>query len=103
LLAELQSELRIIQGVGVSVRQIDFFHDETPGANFIHPGNLSLGFARGASSSLTPNDFKFACEFLVSGDERCQAKGGLQKIEGFLPTGARVESEKGAAICGVTS
>jgi hypothetical protein len=28
-LAELQNKLRIIQGVGVSVRLIDFFHDET--------------------------------------------------------------------------
>jgi hypothetical protein len=30
-------------------------------------------------------------------------KGNLQKNEGFLPTGARDESKKGAAICGVTS
>jgi hypothetical protein len=99
----LQNNLRIIQGIGVSVRLIDFFHDETPGVNLSHPGNLGLGFARGVSSSLTPNDFKFECEFLVSGDERCQAKGNLQKIEDFLPTDARDESKKGAAICGVTS
>jgi hypothetical protein len=77
--AELQNKLRIIQGDGVSVRLIDFFHDETPGVNLINPGNLGLGFARGVSSSLTPNDFKFECEFLVSGDERCQAKGGSPK------------------------
>jgi hypothetical protein len=77
--AELQNKLRIIQGVGVSVRLIDFFHDETPGVNLIHPGNLGLGFAREVSSSLTPNNFKFECEFLVSGDKRCQAKGGSPK------------------------
>jgi hypothetical protein len=45
--AELQNKLKIIQGVGVSVRLIDFFHDETPGVNLTHPGNLGLGFARG--------------------------------------------------------
>jgi hypothetical protein len=61
------------------VRLIDFFHDETPGVILIHPGNLGLGFVRGVWSSLTPNDFKFECEFLVSGDERCQAKGGSPK------------------------
>jgi hypothetical protein len=77
--AELQNELRIIQGVRVSVRLIDFFHDETPGANLIHPGSLGLGVARGVSSSLTPDDFKFGCEFPVSGDERCQAKGESPK------------------------
>jgi hypothetical protein len=99
----MQNKLRVIQGVGVSVRLIDFLHDETPGVNLIHPGNLGLRFARGVSSSLSPNDFKFECEFFVSGDERFQAKGGPKKIEGFLPTGARDESKKGAAICGVTS
>jgi hypothetical protein len=30
-------------------------------------------------------------------------KGDLQKIEGFLPTGARDEGKKGTVICGVTS
>jgi hypothetical protein len=30
-------------------------------------------------------------------------KGSLQKIEGLLPTDARDDSKKGAAICGVTS
>jgi hypothetical protein len=42
----------------------------------MHLGNLGLGFTRRVSSSLTLDDFKFECEFLVSGDERCQAKGG---------------------------
>jgi hypothetical protein len=101
--AELKDKLRTIQGVGVLARLIDLFHDETPRANLIHPGNLDLGFAQGVSSPLTPNGFKLECGFLVSGDERCQAKGNLQKNEGFLPTGARDESKKGAAIYGVTS
>jgi hypothetical protein len=30
-------------------------------------------------------------------------KGNLQKIEGSLPTDARDDNKKGAAICGVTS
>jgi hypothetical protein len=30
-------------------------------------------------------------------------KGSLQKIEGLLPTGARDDYKKGAAICGMTS
>jgi hypothetical protein len=30
-------------------------------------------------------------------------KGNLQKIEGLLPTGARDDNKKGAAIRGVTS
>jgi hypothetical protein len=96
-----QNNLRTIQGDGVLARPIDLFRDETPRANLIHPGNLDLGFAQGVSSFLTPNGFRFECEFLVSGDERCQAKGNLQKNEGSLPTGARDESKKGAAICGV--
>jgi hypothetical protein len=44
--------------------------------------------------------FVLAC---VSGDKMRQAKGGLQNIEGLLPTSARADSKKGAAICGVTS
>jgi hypothetical protein len=39
----------------------------------------------------------------VSGDKMRQAKGGLQNIEGLLPTSARVDSKKGVAICGMTS
>jgi hypothetical protein len=40
----------------------------------------------------------------VSGNEERRAKGDLQKArEFFTPTGARDESWKGAAICGVTS
>jgi hypothetical protein len=90
-------------GVRVSVGLTEFFHDETPGANLIHPGSLGLGFARGVSSFLTPNDFKFGCDSLFQVTKGARRKGNLQKIEGFLPTGARDESKKGAAICGVTS
>jgi hypothetical protein len=39
----------------------------------------------------------------VSGEGMRQVKGGLQRIEGLLPTGARDDSKKGVAICGVTS
>jgi hypothetical protein len=40
----------------------------------------------------------------VSGNEERWAKGGSPKGSGvFTPTGARDESWKGAAICGVTS
>jgi hypothetical protein len=39
----------------------------------------------------------------VSGEKMRQVKGGLQNIEGLLPTSARAENKKGAAICGVTS
>jgi hypothetical protein len=35
--------------------------------------------------------------------KNARRKGDLQKIEGFLPTGARDDNKKGAAICGVTS
>jgi hypothetical protein len=42
-------------------------------------------------------------QFHVSGDERCYAKGESLKDEGYLPTGARDDNKKGAAICGVTS
>jgi hypothetical protein len=35
---------------------------------------------------------------------RCaRRKGAFQKIEGLLPTSARDDSKKGAAICGVMS
>jgi hypothetical protein len=47
------------QGVRVSVRLLVSLHDETPGLNLTHPASYSLGFARGVSSSLTPNAFKF--------------------------------------------
>jgi hypothetical protein len=39
--------------------------------------------------------------FQVMKDAR--RKGSLQKIEGLLPTGARDDNKKGAAICGMTS
>jgi hypothetical protein len=60
--AEPPNQLRITQGVRVSVRLIVFFRDETPEANLVHPGSLGLRFARGVSSSLTSNDFKFGCD-----------------------------------------
>jgi hypothetical protein len=77
--AELQNNLRTIQGDGVLARPIDLFRDETSRANLIHPSNLDLGFAQGVSSFLTPNGFRFECEFLVSGDERGRAKGESPK------------------------
>jgi hypothetical protein len=45
--AEPPNELRITQGVRVSVRLIVFFRDETPKANLAYPGSLDLGFAWG--------------------------------------------------------
>jgi hypothetical protein len=60
--AEPPNELRITQGVRVSVRLIVFFCDETPETNFAHPDSLGLGFAWGVSSSLTSNNFKFECD-----------------------------------------
>jgi hypothetical protein len=36
--------------------------------------------------------------------EECAGrKGGLQKTEGLLPTGARADNEKSTVICGMTS
>jgi hypothetical protein len=84
-------------------RLIDFFHDETPGANLIHPGNLDLGFARGVSSPLTLTASGLNVDSLFQVTKGARRKGNLQKNEGFLQTGARDESKKGAAICGVTS
>jgi hypothetical protein len=101
--AELPNELKITQGVRVSARLIDFFCDETPGANLAHPGSLGLGFARGVSSFLTSNDFKFECNSMFQVTKGARRKRNLQKIKGFLPTGARDENKKGAVICGVTS
>jgi hypothetical protein len=60
--AEPPNELRITQGVRVSVRLIVFSRDETPEANLAHPDSLGLGFAWGVLSSLTSNDFKFECD-----------------------------------------
>jgi hypothetical protein len=51
-----------IQSVGVSVRLFGFLWDETPGANPDHPFFYSMGFARGVSSSLTVNAFRFRCD-----------------------------------------
>jgi hypothetical protein len=101
--AEPSNELRITQGVRVSIRLIVLFRDETPGVNLAHPGNFGLGFAWGVSSSLTSNDFKFECDSMFQVTKGARLKGNLQRIEGFLPTGARDDNKKGAAICGVTS
>jgi hypothetical protein len=60
--AELPNELRITQGVRVSVRLMFFFCEETPEVNLAHPDSLGLRFAWGVSSLLTLNDFKFECD-----------------------------------------
>jgi hypothetical protein len=39
----------------------------------------------------------------VSGKRTGRAKGGLQKTEGLLPTGACADDDKSAVICDVTS
>jgi hypothetical protein len=101
--AEPPNELRITQGVRVSVRLIVFFCDETPEVNLAHSGSLGLGFAWGVSLSLTSNDFKFECDSMFQVTKGARRKGNLQKIEGFLPTGSRDNNKKGAVICGVTS
>jgi hypothetical protein len=101
--AKPSNELKMTQGDRVSTRLIIFFHDETPEVNLAHPGNLGLGFAWGVLSSLTSNDFKFECNSVFQVTKGARRKGNLQKIEGFLPTGARDDSKKGAVICGVTS
>jgi hypothetical protein len=75
--AEPPNELRITQGVRVSVRLIVFFRDETPGANLAHPGSLGLGFVWGVSSSLTSNDFKFECDFMFQVTKGARRKGNL--------------------------
>jgi hypothetical protein len=90
-------------GVRVSLRLIIFFRDETPGVNPAHPGNLGRGFARRVSSSLTSNDSKFEYDSIFQVTKGARRKGNLQKIEGFLSTGARDDNKKGTAICGVTS
>jgi hypothetical protein len=91
------------QGDRVSIRLIVFFSDETPEVNLAHLGNLGLEFAWGVSSSLTSYDFKFECDSVFQVTKGARRKGNLQKIEGFLPTGARDDGKKGAVICGVTS
>jgi hypothetical protein len=71
--------------------------------NLPHPGNLGLGFAWRVSLSLTPNVFKFECDSMFQVMKGARRKGSLQKIEGLLPTGARDDNKKDAAICDVTS
>jgi hypothetical protein len=51
-----------MQGVGVLVRLFVFLLDETPRVNPTYPIYYNLGFARGVSSSLTVNTFKFGCD-----------------------------------------
>jgi hypothetical protein len=86
-----------------SFRLIIYSRDEAPGANPIHPGILSRGFAHRVSSYLTPNVLVFERDSLFQVTKGIRRKGSLQKIEGLLPTGARDDNEKGAAICGVKS
>jgi hypothetical protein len=88
------------KALGFLIRLIVFSRGETPGANPAHPGILSRGFARRVSSYLTPNVLMFERDSMFQVTRR---KGSLQKIEGLLPTGARDDNKKGAAICGVTS
>jgi hypothetical protein len=89
--------------LGFSIRLIVFSRDETPGVNLAHPGILGRGFAWRVSSSLTSNDFKFEFDSMFQVTKGARRKGNLQRIEDFLPTGARDDNKKGAAICGVTS
>jgi hypothetical protein len=91
------------KALGFSIRLIVFSHDETPGANPAHPGIFSRGFARRVSSYLTPNVLMFERDSMFQVMKGTMRKGSLQKIEGLLPTGARDDNKKGAAICGVTS
>jgi hypothetical protein len=91
------------EALGFSIRLIVFSRDETPGVNLAHPGILSRRFARRVSLYLTPNVFMFECDSIFQVTKGTRRKGNLQKIEGLLPTGARDDNKKGAAICGVTS
>jgi hypothetical protein len=91
------------KALGFSIRLIVFSRDETPGVNLAHPSILSRGFTRRVSSYLTPNVFMFECDSMFQVTKGTWRKGNLQKIEGLLPTGARDDNKKGAAICGVTS
>jgi hypothetical protein len=77
--AELPNEFNITQGVRVSVRLNDFFCDETPGANLIHPGSLGLGFARGVSSFLTLNEFKLEYDSLFQVKKCARRRGESPK------------------------
>jgi hypothetical protein len=77
--AELPNEFNITQGVRVSVRLNDFFCDETPGANLIHPGSLGLGFARGVSLFLTLNKFKLEYDSLFQVTKCARRRGESPK------------------------
>jgi hypothetical protein len=90
------------KALGFSIRLIVFSRDETSGVNLAHPGILARGFARRVTSYLTPNAFMFECDSMFQVTKDTRRKGSLQKIEGFLSTGARDDNKKGAAICGVT-
>jgi hypothetical protein len=81
----------------------DNSRDEAPGTNPAHPGILSQGFTQRVPSYLTPNVLVFERDSLFQVTKGTRRKGSLQKIEGLLPTGARDDNKKGAAICGVTS
>jgi hypothetical protein len=91
------------RALGFSIRLIVFSRDETPGVYLAHLGILGRGFAWRVSSSLTSNDFKFECDSMFQVMKGARRKGNLQRIEGFLLTGARDDNKKGVATCGVTS
>jgi hypothetical protein len=91
------------KALGFSIRLIVFSRDETPGVNLAHPGILARGFAGQVLSYLTPNAFLFEHDSMFQVTKGTKRKGSLQKIEGFLPTGARDGNKKGVTICGVTS
>jgi hypothetical protein len=91
------------KALGFSFRLIVYSCDEAPRANPVDPGILSRGFAQRVSSYLTLNVLVFERDSLFQVTKGTRRKGSLQKIEGLLPTGARDDNKKGAAICGMTS
>jgi hypothetical protein len=80
-----------------------FLPRRNPRGESCSPRQSRPGIRLWVSSSLTSNDFKFECDSMFQVTKGARGKGNLQKIEGFLPTGARDDNKKGAAMCGVTS
>jgi hypothetical protein len=93
----------MVQCVRFPVWWIGFLHDETPGANLTNLTGYNMGFAWGVSSPLASNAFTLQLWNVFQGQECARRKGRLQKVEGLHPTGTRVDAEKSAVICGVTS
>jgi hypothetical protein len=71
------------QSVRVSVRLLGFLRDETPGANLTHPASYSLGFARGVSSSLTSNAFKFGYDMCFRWEDVSGERGVSKRLKVF--------------------